>query len=98
MKNFDSFRVGFYITKEGSKQWQVINLDGYWVNAFASIGVEQKDVPAFIRRQLSEWSAFDSTKPITKQVKALIMLSIVDGLGGDVSYFLNKGENDNEQP
>lgn len=88
--NFDNMRIGFYITRNGKKERQVIAIDGYLTNALATIGVLKKDVPQWVQSAVDSWSPFDSKLPITRQVKFLIMRGVVTGLGGDNSVFYEK--------
>jgi hypothetical protein len=87
MKNFDRLKTRLTYSKEGERVRTVIALDGFYINALASIGVEQKDVPAWLKSRLSEWKAFNPSKPITQQLKGLIVLNLIESLGGNTDPF-----------
>jgi len=88
--NFDNVRVAFYVDRNGNRERQVISLDGFFINALASIKVLKQDIPQWTQTQIDDWAAFDSKLPITRQIKYLIMLAVVKGLGGDDSVFYNE--------
>jgi hypothetical protein len=75
--DFDTFKVSFYSQFDGKKKRQVINLDGFFINALESIGVTKGDVPAWVQKQVDEWTAFDPKLPVTRQIKCLIMRSVI---------------------
>jgi hypothetical protein len=77
VNDFDSFKISFYSQFDGVKKRQVISLDGFFINALESIGVAKKDVPRWVQNQVDGWLAFDSGLPITRQIKCLIMRSII---------------------
>ncbi|BCG63898.1 MAG: hypothetical protein methR_P1644 [Methyloprofundus sp.] len=85
--NFDNVRVAFYVTRDGERERQVISLDGYFINALASIKVSKQDVPQWVQAQVNDWMAFDSKFPITRQVKYLIMREVVKVLSGSDDLF-----------
>jgi len=85
--NFDNVRIAFYIMRDGKRERQVISLDGYFINALASIKVLKQDVPQWVQAQVNEWTAFDSKLPITRQVKYLIMREVVSTLSGSGDVF-----------
>ncbi len=88
--NFDDVRLAFYTNHNGERKRQVIALDGYFLNALASIGISRKDAPQWVQQQVNEWIAFDAQLPITRQIKYLIVREVVKGLSGsdDVFYDL----------
>jgi len=90
MKNFDNVRLAFYIMRKGKRERQVISLDGFFINALASIRVSKQDAPQWVQVQVDGWTAFDSQLPITRQVKYLIMREVVKGLGGSDNVFHTK--------
>lgn len=85
--NFDNLRVAFYAVRNNKRERQVISLDGYFINALASIKVSKQDVPQWVQAQVDEWTAFDSQLPITRQVKYLIMREVVKSLSGSDDLF-----------
>lgn len=85
--NFDNVRIAFYIMRKGKRERQVISLDGFLINALASIGISKQDAPQWVQAQVDDWTAFDGQLPITRQVKYLIMMAIVKGLGGNEDVF-----------
>lgn len=85
--NFDNVRNAFYINRKGKRERQVISLDGFYINALASINVSKQDVPQWVQAQVDDWTAFDSQLPITRQVKYLIMREVVNGLSGSDDVF-----------
>jgi len=87
MNNFDLLRVAFYITRNNQRHRQVIALNGFFVNALSSIGVTRSNVPKWVQGKVDEWEHFNPHLPITKQIKGLIILSLVTELGGDNSAF-----------
>ena len=89
VNNFDNVRLAFYIVRKGERERQVIALDGFFINALASIGIAKQDAPQWVQTQVDDWTAFDGQLPITRQVKYLIMLAVVKGLGGNENVFYN---------
>ncbi len=85
--NFDNVRIAFYIMRKGQRERQVIALDGFFINALASIGISKQDAPQWVQAQVDDWTAFDAQLPITRQVKYLIMVAVVKGLGGNEDVF-----------
>jgi len=85
--NFDNVRIAFYIMRDGKRERQVISLDGYFINALASIKVSKQAVPQWVQSQVDEWTAFDCQLPITRQVKYLIMREVVNTLSGSDEVF-----------
>ena len=85
--NFDNVRIAFYIMRNNKRERQVIALDGFLINALASIGISKQDAPQWVQTQVDDWTAFDSQLPITRQVKYLIIRELVKGLGGNGSVF-----------
>lgn len=85
--NFDNVRIAFYIMRNGKRERQVIALDGYFLNALASIGISRKDTPQWVQVRVDDWTAFDAQLPITRQVKFLIMREVVKGLSGSDDMF-----------
>lgn len=70
-------RIAFYTTSNGIKMRQVIALDGFYVNALMSaIGITKSAVPAWVQKSVDSYADFDSTLPITKQVKYLLIRAI----------------------
>ena len=70
-------RIAFYTTSKGVKIRQVIALDGFYVNALMSaIGINKSAVPAWIQKAVDSYADFDSSLPITKQVKYLLIKTI----------------------
>jgi len=90
MNDFDNVRLAFYIVRKGKRERQVISLDGFFINALASIKVSKQDAPQWVQAQVDGWTAFDSQLPITRQVKYLIMREVVKGLGGSDDVFHTK--------
>ncbi len=72
----------FYVMRKDKRERQVIALDGFLINALASIGISKQDAPQWVQAQVNEWTAFDSQLPITRQVKYLIMREVVKSLSG----------------
>lgn len=91
--NFDNIRVAFYIMRKGKKERQVISLDGFFINALASIGLSKQEVPQWVQAQVNDWTDFDAQLPITRQVKYLIMLAVVKGLSGSDTVFHDQTTN-----
>jgi len=87
LNNFDNVRIAFYIMRNNKRERQVIALDGFLINALASIGISKQDAPQWVQAQVDEWTAFDSQQPITRQVKYLIIRELVKGLGGNDNVF-----------
>jgi len=85
--NFDNVRIAFYIMRKGKRERQVISLDGFFINALASIGLSKQEAPQWVQTQVDNWKAFDAQLPITRQVKYLIMLAVVKGLSGSDAVF-----------
>jgi len=85
--NFDNVRIAFYIMRKGKRERQVISLDGFFINALASINISKQDAPQWVQAQVNNWKAFDVQLPITRQVKYLIMLAVVKGLSGSDAVF-----------
>ena len=85
--NFDNVRIAFYIMRKGKRERQVISLDGFFINALASINISKQDAPQWVQAQVNDWKAFDVQLPITRQVKYLIMLAVVKGLSGSDAIF-----------
>jgi len=85
--NFDNVRIAFYIMRNNKRERQVIALDGFLINALASIGISKQDAPQWVQAQIDDWTAFDSQMPITRQVKYLIIRELIKGLGGNDSVF-----------
>lgn len=90
INNFDNVRIAFYIVRNGKRERQVISLDGFFINALASIKVSKQDAPQWVQAQVNGWTAFDSQLPITRQIKYLIMREVVKGLGGSDDVFHSK--------
>jgi len=88
--NFDNVRIGFYVLHNGKRERKVIAIDGYFINALATIGILKKDVPQWVQSAVDSWTPFDRKLPITQQVKHLIVRGVVTGLGGDDSVFYEK--------
>jgi len=87
LNNFDNVRIAFYIMRNNKRERQVIALDGFLINALASIGISKQDAHQWVQAQVDDWTAFDSQLPITRQVKYLIIREVVKGLGGNDSVF-----------
>ena len=85
--NFTNVRIAFYIVRKGKRERQVIALDGFLINALASIGISKQDAPQWVQAQVNAWTAFDSKLPITRQVKYLIMREVVKSLSGSDELF-----------
>ena len=85
--NFANVRIAFYIMRKGKRERQVIALDGFFINALASIGISKQDAPQWVQAQVNDWTAFDGQLPITRQVKYLIMVAVVKGLSGSDNVF-----------
>jgi len=85
--NFDNVRIAFYIMRKDKRERQVIALDGFFINALASINISKQDAPQWVQAQVNDWKAFDVQLPITRQVKYLIMLAVVKGLSGSDAVF-----------
>ena len=85
--NFTNVRIAFYIVRKGKRERQVIALDGFLINALASIGISKQDAPQWVQAQVNAWTAFDSKLPITRQVKYLIMREVVKSLSGSDEFF-----------
>ena len=85
--NFTNVRVAFYVTRNDKRERQVIALDGFLINALASIGISKQDAPQWVQAQVNAWTAFDSKLPITRQVKYLIMREVVKSLSGSDELF-----------
>lgn len=85
--NFDNIRIAFYIAVNGERKRQIISLDGFLINALATIGILKSDVTQWVQIQIDEWTAFDSKLPITRQVKYMIMREVVKGLSGNDGVF-----------
>jgi len=84
--NFDNVRIAFYT----GKKRQVIALDGFFINALASIGISKQQTPQWVTEQVKDWTAFDAKLPVTRQVKYLIMREVVKGLSGSDNVFYPK--------
>jgi len=87
INNFDNVRIAFYIMRKDKRERQVIALDGFLINALASIGISKQDAPQWVQTHVNDWTGFDSQQPITRQVKYLIMVAVVKGLSGSDSVF-----------
>jgi len=87
VNNFDNVRIAFYIMRKDKRERQVISLDGFFINALASINISKQDAPQWVQAQVNDWKAFDVQLPITRQVKYLIMLAVVKGLSGSDAVF-----------
>ncbi len=85
--NFTNVRLAFYVMRKDKRERQVIALDGFLINALASIGISKQDAPQWVQAQVNEWTAFDSQLPITRQVKYLIMREVVKSLSGSDELF-----------
>ena len=85
--NFDNVRIAFYIMRKNKRERQVISLDGFFINALASINISKQGAPQWVQAQVNNWKAFDVQLPITRQVKYLIMLAVVKGLSGTDAVF-----------
>ncbi len=79
--------------RKGKRERQVISLDGFFINALASIGLSKQAVPQWVQAQVNDWKAFDAQLPITRQVKYLIMQAVVKGLSGSDTVFHNQTAN-----
>lgn len=67
-------RVAFYTHWQGVKIRQVIALDGFYLNALMlATGIDKQSVPKWVQTAVDAHSEFDSTAPITRQVKFLII-------------------------
>jgi hypothetical protein len=74
-----SVRIAFYIQRQNKKIRQVIALDGIYLNALMlATGITKADVPKWIQQAVDSWAAFDSSLPITKQVKLLLVRELTD--------------------
>ena len=85
--NFDNIRIAFYVMVNGERKRQIVSLDGFLINALATIGILKPDVTQWVQTQVDEWTAFDSKLPITRQVKYLIIREVVKTLSGSDSVF-----------
>lgn len=85
--NFDNVRIAFYIMRDSKRERQVISLDGFFINALASIKVSRKNAPQWVQAQVDNWTDFDSKLPVTRQVKYLIIREVVKGLSGSDDPF-----------
>lgn len=90
--NFDTVRIAFYISRKGKRVRQVIAIDGYFINALASIEVSKQDAPQWVQAQVDDWIDFDAQLPITRQVKYLIMREVVKGLSCSDTVFYRTDE------
>jgi hypothetical protein len=67
-------RVAFYTPWQVAKIRQVIALDGFYLNALMlATGIDKQSVPKWVQTAVDAHSEIDSTAPITKQVKFLII-------------------------
>ncbi len=74
-------RVAFYTPWQGGKIRQVIALDGFYLNALMlATGIDKQGVPKWVQTAVDAHSEFDSTAPITKQVKFLIISELAKNL------------------
>jgi len=77
---FSQTRIAFYTQKAGQRSRQVIALEGYYMNALATLGVNKTDVPKWVQTAVNRWEAFNPELPITKQVKCLIVQALMDAI------------------
>ncbi len=75
--DFDNVRIAFYIMRNNKRIRQVIAIDGFLINALASIGVSKQNAPKWVQAQVNDWINFDSKQPITRQVKCLIVKAVI---------------------
>lgn len=87
INNFDTVRVAFYIMRKGERERTVVRVDGFLMNALASIGISRQEVPKWIQAQVNNWSAFDSQLPVTLQVRYLITQAVVKHHSGSDDCF-----------
>lgn len=74
----DLVRIAFYTKTEAGRKRQVIALDGFYLNALMLVArVDKKGIPAWVQQALDGWAAFDPDRPITKQVKNLIIQALI---------------------
>lgn len=67
-------RIAFYVTKQGVKVRQVIALNGFEINALMQAkGISRKEVPKWVQFAVDSWAEFDSSLPITKQIKMFLI-------------------------
>jgi hypothetical protein len=72
-------RIAFYTVKQDIKTRQVIALDGFYINALIlATGINKKGVTGWIQQSVNSWPEFDSNKPITRQVKQLLIKALTD--------------------
>jgi len=68
---FSQVRIAFYTS---SKVRQVISLDRFYVDALRlAAGLDKGGVPKWVKAAVDSWQGFDADKPITKQIKFLII-------------------------
>ncbi len=73
----DVVRIAFYTSNNSERTRKVIALDGFYVNALIlSAGIKKQDVPQWIQKAVDKYKGFDSDKPITKQVKYLLIREV----------------------
>lgn len=74
-------RIAFYVKKQGVKVRQVIALNGFEINALMQAkGISKKEVPKWVQFAVDSWAEFDSSLPITKQIKMFLIRELTSRL------------------
>lgn len=76
MKDFEFYKIGFYITRNGIKEYTGVTLEGYFVNALEKKGIPKSELSLWLRTLIKNDKSFDPMNPVTKQVKKMIVNKI----------------------